>query len=143
MIETIIHENKIYSIIIRAKYDKDGIEFFTPDSFSLQLAYMKRPINHIIPPHIHNTSLRQVELTNEVLYIKKGKLRVDFYTNDRRYLESRILNAGDVILLAFGGHGFEMLQESEILEIKQGPYIGENDKCRFNPVDKSKINIIE
>lgn len=68
-------------------------------------------------------------------------MRVDFYDENRNYLESTILEARDVILLAYGGHGFEMLEESEIIEVKQGPYAGEMDKVRFEPIDKDKVVI--
>lgn len=119
------------AIIIKADYKKDGIEFFTPDDYSQQLAYMKHPKGKIIDPHVHNIVKRQVHLTQEVLVIKSGKLRVDFYTNEKEYLESYLLCAGDVILLASGGHGFEVLEELEMYEIKQGPYAGDNDKTRF------------
>ncbi|MEJ5227785.1 hypothetical protein [Thermodesulfovibrio sp.] len=102
---------------------------------------MKRPKNYIIPPHVHNPVVREVQLTQEVLFIKSGKVRVDFYDDDKNYLKSTILEAGDVILLAHGGHGFEMLEESEIIEVKQGPYAGEMDKVRFEPVDKNKVVI--
>lgn len=119
------------AIIIKADYKKDGIEFFTPDDYSQQLAYMKHPKGKIIDPHVHNIVKRQVHLTQEVLVIKSGKLRVDFYTNEKEYLESYLLEAGDVILLASGGHGFEVLEELEMYEIKQGPYAGDNDKTRF------------
>jgi len=131
------------SIIIRGSYKKDGIEFFTPDEFSQQLAYMSRPEGYQIQPHVHNEVPRQVSLTKEVLFIKSGKLRVDFYNNDQVYLESRILAAGDVILLASGGHGFEMIEPTEMIEVKQGPYVGEEDKVRFNSVDSNKIQIKE
>jgi mannose-6-phosphate isomerase-like protein (cupin superfamily) len=82
-----------------------------------------------------------VHLTQEVLFIKSGKVRVDFYSNEQVYLESRILNQGDVILLSDGGHGFKMLEPSEIIEVKQGPYCGEQDKVRFEPVEDSIIKI--
>lgn len=134
MIKYIFHKSQLLSIIIQHNFEKDGIEFFTPDDFSQQLAYMKRPKNYMIPPHVHNPILREVQLTQEVLFIKSGKVRVDFYDDDKNYLESTILGAGDVILLAHGGHGFEMLEESEIIEVKQGPYAGELDKIRFEPV---------
>lgn len=134
MLEQIISQNKLLSVIIRASFQKDGIEFFTPDDFSQQLGYMKRPEGYIIPPHVHNLVPRKVILTQEVLYIKSGRVRVDFYGDDKSYLESRVLGAGDVILLAQGGHGFEMLEPSEMIEIKQGPYCGEEDKVRFEPV---------
>jgi len=142
MIENIFHNDKLLSVIIRANYKSDGIEFFTPDDFSQQLAYMNRPKNYVISPHVHNSVQRNVSLTQEVLFIKSGKVRVDYYDDKKKYLESKILNMGDVVLLASGGHGFEMLEDSEIIEVKQGPYAGEMDKVRFEPVIDKKINII-
>ena len=141
MIENIIHHHQLLSIIIRRNFEKQGIEFFTPDDFSQQLAYMKRPKDYVIPPHVHNPVLREVHLTQEVLFIKSGKVRVDFYDDDKNYLESTTVEAGDVILLAHGGHGFEMLEESEIIEVKQGPYAGEMDKVRFEPICKTQIKV--
>lgn len=140
-IEKISHNNVLLAIIIRADYKKDGIEFFTPDDFSQQLAYMNRPTGYLIEPHVHNSVPREVHLTQEVLLIRKGKVRVDFYSQDKVYLESRVLETGDVILLASGGHGFTMLEPTEMIEIKQGPYAGEADKTRFNVDDKKdKVN---
>lgn len=139
MIERVLHRDKVLSVIIRANYQKDGIEFFTPDNFSQQLGYMKRDKGYVIPPHVHNLVKRSVVLTQEVLYIKSGQVRVDFYDDDQVYLESRVLGGGDVILLAQGGHGFEMLEESEIIEVKQGPYVGEEDKVRFEPVESQRL----
>lgn len=131
MIEKVIHEENILAIIIRANYHKEGISFFTPGDFSQQLGYMNRPKGYVIEPHVHNFIERKVTLTQEVLYIKTGKVRVDFYDDDRNYLESKIVAQGDVILLAASGHGFEMLEDAEMIEIKQGPYCGDEDKVRF------------
>lgn len=131
MVEQIVHDNKIFAIIIRSNYSKDGIEFFTPDDFSQQLAFMKHPKGKEIQPHLHNVVTREVHYTKEVLVIKKGVLEVDFYDDNKNYLESRELYAGDVILLAFGGHGFKCLDDVEMIEVKQGPYLGEADKARF------------
>ena len=119
------------AIIIRSNFSTEGIEFFTPNDFSQQLGYMNRPAGYVIEPHVHNIVKREVELTNEVIFIKSGLVRVDFYDDEHFYLESRVLNPGDVILLASGGHGFEMLEKSEIIEVKQGPYAGDSDKSRF------------
>lgn len=140
MIEEITHQQTILGVIIRANYRTEGISFFTPNDFSQQLGYMNRPKGYIIEPHVHKILERKVTLTQEVLYIKTGKVRVDFYDEARNYLESRIVENGDVILLASGGHGFEMLEQSEIIEIKQGPYAGDEDKVRFeyNPEKISK-----
>lgn len=92
---------------------------------------MHHPTGKLIAPHIHNPVPREVIYTQEVLFLRKGKLRVDFYDQDRTYLFSRVLEAGDVILLIKGGHGFEVLDEIEMFEVKQGPYAGDHDKTRF------------
>jgi len=141
MIERIINDTKELALIIRNSFKREGIEFFTPDSYSQQIGYMNRPVGYIIPPHVHNPVVREVQYTKEVLLIKSGKLRVDFYSELQEYLESTILEAGDVILLAYGGHGFEMLEPTEIIEVKQGPYAGEQDKTRFEPVDSFSVRM--
>jgi len=130
-IERIIHDDVELSLILRKNYSSDGIKFFTPESYSQQLGYMNRPKGYVIDPHVHNIVSREVLFTNEVLIIRSGKVKVDFYDDDQTFLYSRILYEGDIILLIRGGHGFEMLEDSEIVEIKQGPYAGEFDKTRF------------
>ena len=142
MIEYIRGGENPIAIIVRARYRSEGIEFLTPTSYSQQLGYMSRPKGYIINPHIHNSVNKQIDFTNEVLFIRSGSLRVDFYEENRMYIGSKILLIGDVILLAFGGHGFEMLDDCEIFEVKQGPYSGERDKSRFDSVSKSSIIII-
>ena len=131
MIEKIENNGELLAIIIKRNFSEPGIHFFTPDDFSQQLAYMNHPAGRVIPPHVHNPVQREVFYTQEVLFLKRGRLRVDFYDDDRNYLESRILGVGDVILLATGGHGFEALEEIEMIEVKQGPYAGDADKTRF------------
>jgi mannose-6-phosphate isomerase-like protein (cupin superfamily) len=132
MIERIKYKGKELAIIIRNTFQKDGIEFFTDDNLSQQLAYMNHPKGKGIQPHVHNPIKREVHYTQEVLFIKKGRLRVDFYTEKQKYLESRELEAGDIILLIQGGHGFEVLEDLEMFEVKQGPYAGDSDKTRFD-----------
>ena len=131
MVENIKHNEELFAIIIYNDFNAPGIHFFTPNNLSQQLAYMRHPAGKVIEPHVHNPVPREVHYTQEVLFIKKGKLRVDFYDNDQNYLESRTLSSGDVILLATGGHGFEVLEEIEMIEVKQGPYAGDVDKTRF------------
>jgi hypothetical protein len=143
MIERIVNGEQELAVIIRHSFHKDGIEFITPSTYSQQLGYMNRPTGYVIPPHVHNPVVREVQYTKEVLFIKSGKVRVDFYDDDQNYLESRILCQGDVILLAFGGHGFEMLETSEIIEVKQGPYAGDADKTRFQPVGADKLRLVD
>lgn len=130
-IDRVVYGSKLLAIIIRSDYKKDGIEFFTPNDFSQQLAYMNRPAGYKIAPHVHNKVQREVFYTQEVLFIKKGKVKIDFYDDSKNYIDTRILETGDVIMLASGGHGFEMLEPTEMIEVKQGPFAGENDKTRF------------
>jgi mannose-6-phosphate isomerase-like protein (cupin superfamily) len=141
VIEKISSNEHLLAIIISHRFCETGIHFFTPDDFSQQLAYMCHPAGKEIPPHVHNPAPREVQFTQEVLFIKRGRLRVDFYGDNRNYLESRILEAGDTILLATGGHGFEVLEELEMIEVKQGPYTGDQDKTRFEAVDKELLRV--
>jgi len=129
------------ALILRADYRAEGIKFFTPDHFSQQLGYMNRPRGYVIPPHVHNPVAREVHYTKEVLFVKSGVVRIDFYDDCQNYLESRLVQKGDVILLAFGGHGFEMLEDSEMIEVKQGPYAGEADKTRFTGIDPETAKV--
>ena len=139
MVETITANEQLLAIIISHKFNDPGIHFFTPGDLSQQLAYMHHPIGREIPPHVHNPVPREVHFTQEVLFVRRGKLRVDFYDDGQNYLESRILVAGDTILLATGGHGFEVLEELEMIEVKQGPYAGDQDKTRFEAVNKMML----
>lgn len=143
MIEQIEHAGMILAIIVKNSFTSPGISFFTPDSFSQQLAFMGHPSGKVIEPHVHNPVQREVFYTQEVLFLRRGRLRVDFYDEGRTYLESRILETGDVILLAAGGHGFEALDDIEMIEVKQGPYAGEGDKTRFIGISPSAVRIGE
>ena len=126
-------------MIIRNNYVCDGVDFITSNEYSQQGAYMHHPAGKTIDAHIHNMIHRNVVLTQEVLFIKKGKLRVDFYDDYEDYLESIVLQTGDVILLVSGGHGFVVLEEVEMIEVKQGPYSGDADKKRFSGIDEGEI----
>lgn len=135
MIERIVDHGQELALILRASTPVEGIRFYTTDDATLQVGHMLRPDGYEIVPHLHVPVERAVSYTQEVLFIKKGRVQVDFYDEQKSYLKSRVLEAGDVVLLARGGHGLRMLQESEIVEVKQGPYVGERDKMRFTAVD--------
>ena len=102
---------------------------------------MHHPKGKVIDAHVHNVVHRNVVYTQEVLFMKKGRLRVDFYDDYKDYLESCILEAGDTILLTSGGHGFHVLEEVEMIEVKQGPYSGEMDKIRFEGIQDEEVII--
>jgi hypothetical protein len=125
------------ALIVRRNYRSEGIEFFTPNSYSQQIGYMNRPAGYVIQPHVHNPVKREVQFTNEVLIVRSGRIQVDFYSEQKTYLFSRELDKGDIILLIRGGHGFKMIEATEIVEVKQGPYAGDLDKTRFMSSEKN------
>ncbi|HEX6158803.1 MAG TPA: hypothetical protein VF111_01470 [Thermoanaerobaculia bacterium] len=133
MVEKILRDDVLYAIIVRNEFREDGVHFFTSNDLSQQLAFMKHPKGKVIDAHVHLPVKREVHRTQEVLVIKRGRLRVDFYTQAQTYLESRVLREGDVLLLIAGGHGFEVIDDVEMFEVKQGPYSGDQDKQRFTP----------
>src|SRR4051812_11928690 len=98
-IEYLKHNDLVLAIIIGRNFNEKGIRFFTPDEFSQQLGYMHHPAGKKIEPHFHNPVERNVVYTQEVLYIKRGKIKVNFYDEQKLFLFDRILQSGDVILL--------------------------------------------
>jgi ubiquinone/menaquinone biosynthesis C-methylase UbiE/mannose-6-phosphate isomerase-like protein (cupin superfamily) len=140
--EDIVIDGKICATVIRAEYDEPGIRFFTDNKYSQQLASMSYRPGKVIPAHTHNPVRREVFYTQETLFVRKGKVRVDFYSEAREYRTSRVLGPGDVILLISGGHGFEVLEELNMIEVKQGPYAGEMDKTHFPPVSSGEVQIV-
>ena len=130
-VENIVNGLEPIALIIRAEFDEPGIQFFTPSSFSQQVASMTHPAGHKIEPHVHNMVNRQVLYTQEVLLIRRGRVRVNLFSSEKEFIASKDLKTGDVILLCGGGHSFEMLEETSMIEVKQGPFAGEGDKTRF------------
>ena len=138
--EEIVIDGHLCAIILPADFDEPGIQFFTSNDLSQQLASMSYSAGKVIPAHTHNLVRREVSYSQEALFIRKGKVRVDFYTQRQEYRKSRVLGAGDVILLIAGGHGFEVLEDLNMVEVKQGPYFGDTDKTRFVPATPPKLN---
>ena len=142
MIEKILNKKKLLALIVRGKYrNKKGITFFTPNNSTQQFGYMKHQTKHIIKPHLHKKRITKISYTTEVILILKGRLRVDFYNHLKKYLFSKIIKEKDIIMLVHGGHGFKVLKNVEMLEIKQGPYSLIKDKIKFEKVVENKIKI--
>jgi len=132
--EEIKYNDTILAIIVRSGYSSDNAyTFFTNNNDTLQLAYIHHPTGKSVDSHIHNDIKREVYRTKEVVFVKSGILKTDFYNEDMEHICSRILEKGDVVLLSQGGHGFEVVEEVEMIVAKQGPYAGEEDKTRFYP----------
>ena len=131
MIQTIEHNGKMIATIIYKNYHTEGISFVTNKDNILQLGYMSRPTGYHIVPHTHNPVHRHTVGTQEVLFIKSGVIRIDFYSFEQVYLESKELSTGDIVLLAGAGHGITVLEPVTMIEVKNGPYIEDTDKNRF------------
>ena len=141
MVENIRHAGELIAIIVKGGPEKEGISFLSPQESSLQLGFMAHSAGKIVDAHVHNKVERKITSTAEAIFVLSGKVRVDFYDDDRRYLESRTLSGGDVTLLLGGGHGLAMLEDSKMFEVKQGPYVGELDKVRFKGVEPGKVKM--
>jgi len=140
MLEKVIVDNKLYALIVKNSYRKKrGISFFSTDSLPQQVGYMNHPKNYLIQPHTHKRRLTKILITTEIIIILKGLIRIDFYKNKKKYLFSKKIKTGQIILLMHGGHGFKILKDTQKIEIKQGPFVKDKDKVKFLRVDEKKI----
>tara|TARA_B100000029_G_C17496937_1_gene931274 strand:- start:894 stop:1328 length:435 start_codon:yes stop_codon:yes gene_type:complete len=140
MIERIIYKKKMLALIVRGKYrNKKGITFFTENESNQQFGYIKHNKGYIIKPHLHKKRSTKINYTSEVIIMLKGMMRVDFYDKRKKYLFSKKIKEKDIIMLVHGGHGFKILKNTEMLEIKQGPYNLIKDKIKFEKVEEQKI----
>jgi mannose-6-phosphate isomerase-like protein (cupin superfamily) len=130
-IELISDRGMRLALIIRDARTDERVKFFSDAGDALQVGAFCMARGQEIEPHVHRDYPRFPGRTTEVLVIQSGRIRVDFYSCEQAYIQSRELDAGDVIILFDGGHGFTILDDVRMLEIKQGPYAGELDKTRF------------
>ena len=129
--EKIYYKKKLLAIIIKNYHKKKGINFFTENNFSQQVAFMNHWKNHIIQPHVHKLRLKKIYDTNEVLIILHGKIKVDFFNSNKSYVKSRFIEKWNILILLSGGHGFKILKNCKFIEVKQGPYHIKKDKEKF------------
>ncbi len=121
----------LFALIIKKKrrFIKNGVDFLTKDKDLLQLGFINHKKNHHIKSHIHLKKPRIINYCTEVLLIEKGKVKIKFYDhNNSDIKKDKILTKGDIIILFQGGHGFKILEKTQIIEIKQGPYVEGKDK---------------
>lgn len=141
MIKQFTHNNRLIALVIKKDFHKDGINFFTENSSTFQVANMSHKKETVVKAHVHNVVNRTISITQEVLILKKGSMRVDLYSDNKEYIESFIAQAGDIVFLPSGGHGIKCLSDIEMVEVKQGPYLGEQDKVRFEEISDEKVII--
>lgn len=122
----------LIAVVIKSGFREKGRKFFTAEDSPQQLGYIHYAEGAIVRPHVHNVVKREVFVTQEIVFVKKGRLKVDLYKTNRRPLASCELESGDLILHAGGGYGAQYLEDTEIILIKQGPYAGKRDKTYFD-----------
>ena len=138
MVEKIEHEGKVLALVLRANYVSEGVNFITPNDNSLQVGVLKHINGAQIKPHVHRSLPKIIKEVQEVLHIEYGEVEAGFYDGEGEKIKSITLKSGDTILLVSGGHGFDVLKDCKIIEVKQGPYYGvEEDKQLL------KINLAE
>ena len=130
MIKFIGDKNNPYAIVIPNNYDFEvsSVKFLTNITSSQQIGVMHRTSGEMIMPHKHNSIERVISRTQEVLIIKNGKCKISIFDENDLLIENIIVSTGDIIFLAMGGHGIEVIDDVSIVEIKQGPYLKDDDK---------------
>lgn len=124
--EVIEKDGQIYAIIIRKEHRPSGVNFMTPDDYTLQLGLIGHEPGHHIREHIHNPSIHyKVDTTQEFLYVESGKIKVTIFDLGWNVVATSELAAGDIILQISGGHGFDVLEPCYLIEVKQGPFPGD------------------
>lgn len=122
-VEHIQHKGETIAIIFYYQPIAPGVHFYVENDRSLQVGKQLRSKGEQIKPHWHlPVKIQKEETLQEVLYIEKGRVRINFYNDRWEKIDSKVLSQGDMILLIKGGHGFEMLEETLMVEIKEGPY---------------------
>lgn len=130
-VEEIIHENIVHAIIIDKNWNPNKTEFITSPNLNFQLGAICYKANESIIPHRHLNYERKINGTSECLFVKKGKCYIDLYDKNNHIFLSKILDEGAIILLFGGAHGFRMIEDTTLVEVKQGPFADELDKKRF------------
>lgn len=132
-IEKIIDKETILAIIVRSKDWQDGLNFVTSESDYVQAGFWNYKKGQKLSAHIHLDSPRQAEKTQEIIFVKQGRLRADIYTLEEKFFQSVELHSGDTAVFLNGGHGYEILENNTmVLEVKNGPYTGpEKDRKRI------------
>lgn len=122
-VEKIEHSGGLIALIIREDASSEGVEFLTSDDSPFQVGVLTYAKGSTVKPHIHKPKPRVIKITQEVLYVQKGEVELELYDKTGKKIHACTLSKGDTVLLAAGGHGLRMLDDSKIIEVKQGPYL--------------------
>lgn len=123
----------LLAIVVRSDFRGGQYNFMTPDDFPMQLGVNFYAAGQRIQPHLHVETPRAVNDQQELIVMKRGRAMLHLYTEARELAFDVELRSGDCVLLAHGGHGFDVLEETQLIEAKQGPYLGVGEKIKFDP----------
>jgi hypothetical protein len=130
-VEIIVGPDGPLAYLVDGEWSPDKTQFMTPDTFGQQMGMIVYRAGEAIVPHVHLPVTRSVEGTTECITVRSGSCEIDIYDSERNHIATRALKTGDIILLLGGGHGFRMIEDTVLFEVKQGPYVGNADKERF------------
>jgi hypothetical protein len=110
-----------------------GLKFFSNERDFVQVGIWGYDSGKRLLAHTHNKVPREVGYTQEVLYIRKGRVAARIFNSKRELVAEREVREGDIITLMYGGHGYRILEDdTQVLEVKNGPYVGaDRDRVRF------------
>lgn len=124
--EIIEKNGQTFALVIRHSYRPNGVNFMTPDDYTLQLGLLGHDKDKHLRDHVHNPHIHyKVDTTQEFLYVESGKVQATIYDYGWNVIKEVILEKGDILLQVSGGHGFHMLEKSYLIEVKQGPFPGD------------------
>jgi hypothetical protein len=121
----------LLALVVRTTAKPDETTFLTDPEANMQVGFVVYPTGGTIARHAHRPPPRRIESTTEALFIRSGRCTAEIYDEDGELAHEVDLAQGDVIVLFAGGHGFRMAEDTVMLEIKQGPYVGVVEKVRF------------
>jgi len=124
-------KDKILAVIIPNSYDKPGLNFITDPKCSFQIACINYPAAQVIERHIHPKFERKIRETIECFFVKKGRLLISFYDDQKKHVNDYTVNEGEMVLLLSGGHSLQYLEPTQLIEVRQGPYNNKMDKIKF------------
>ena len=121
----------LLAIVVRARFAPERTTFVTTDDHTQQFGYVVYPAGGEVARHYHQPVERRVTGTSEVIVVRSGRCLLDIYDQEQRLVKTCELGPGDVSVMISGGHGYRMLEDTVLLEVKQGPYTGLDEKRRF------------
>ena len=130
-VEYIKVEEELLCIIVKAPTYLERTTFVTPENLNLQVGFVIYKAGEEVPRHYHKEIERTVSSTSEVINVRVGSCNVQIYDDSQNLVADRRLDVGDIVIFVGGGHGFRMNKDTVLSEVKQGPYIGIDEKTNF------------